>query len=241
MSKIEDLVFVSEDRCKEIQEELATKIQMKQVALDSIQYVAGVDLAYWSETTETGKTVEKAVCCIVVIDKDTKQVVDKKHIVGEVAFPYIAGFLSFRELPLILKCVATLEIKPDLYVIDGNGYFHDKHMGIATHASFYLGKPTIGVSKNFYKFHEDMEDNTKVVGENVGDTLDIIHKGEVYGRILRTMKKAKPVYVSVGNYIDLDSATKIVSYFANKLSRIPTPTQQADLMTHEMREKYRRV
>ena len=61
------------------------------------------------------------------------------------------GFLAFRELPLILKTAKLLETRPDIYIFDGNGYLHPRHMGIATHASFYLNKPTIGIAKTYLR------------------------------------------------------------------------------------------
>lgn len=94
-------------------------------------------MSYWKED------VEKAVCYIVVLDYTTGEI----NSVGEIKFPYISGYLAFRELPLVIECNEKLSVKPDLYVFDGNGYLHQRHMGIATHASFYLNKPTISVAK----------------------------------------------------------------------------------------------
>ena len=79
-------------------------------------------------------------------------------------------------------------------------------MGIATHASFYLEKPTIGVAKTYLKIgNVDF-----MMPENkLGAFTDIVIDGEVYGRALRTRENVKPVFVSCGNWIDLDTATKI--------------------------------
>lgn len=103
-------------------------------------------MAYWTE-----ETVEYAVCCIVILEQGTMKVLESKYTFGKVEVPYIPDCLAFRELPLILETVRKLEIQPDLYMFDGNGYLHPRHMGIATHASFYLNKPTIGVAKSYYK------------------------------------------------------------------------------------------
>ena len=91
-------------------------------------------------------------CCIVIIDYGTKEVVEKVYSYGEIPIPYIPGFLAFRELPLIIEAVKKLTKQPDIYIFDGNGYLHYRHMGIATHASFLLNKPTIGVAKVILKF-----------------------------------------------------------------------------------------
>ena len=119
-------------------------------------------------------------------------------------------------------------------MFDGNGYLHYSHMGIATHASFYLEKPTIGIAKSYLKIK-----NTEfVMPENsAGSYTDIVIKGEVYGRVLRTRKDVKPVFVSCGNWIELDTAVNISMNFINGESRLPVPVRLADLETHIMREK----
>lgn len=95
-----DFIFVSEEKCKEIQSNLNCKIATNNsFDLDDLHYIAGVDLAYWKED------VEKAVCCIVVLDYTTGEIVEEVHSVGEINFPYIPGYLAFRELPLVMECM----------------------------------------------------------------------------------------------------------------------------------------
>lgn len=222
----------SAEKAIEIQERLRQYINLKNHEdIKNLQKVAGVDLAYWKK-----KNKEYAVCCIVVIDYNTHKVLEKVHTVGQVTFPYIAGCLAFRELPLVLTAVDKLSKAPDLYVFDGNGYLHPRHMGIATHASLYLKKPTIGVAKNYYKINDvdfTMPENSE------GAYTDIVISGEVYGRALRTHKDVKPVFVSSGNYIDLDTATEIIKTLVQKESHVPIPTRLADLETHNWRTFYR--
>ena len=93
------------------------------------KYIAGVDLAYW----EQGET-EYAVCCIVVLDYNTKTVIEQKYFKDQVITPYIPGCLAFREIPLFLKTKELLEQQPDVYIFDGNGYLHPRHMGVGTRA-----------------------------------------------------------------------------------------------------------
>ncbi len=222
----------NEAKAIETQEELIRYIDLKNhLDCNRIQRVAGVDLAYWKEEDK-----EYGVCCIVVIDYNTKEVLEKVHTVGQIKFPYIPGCLTFRELPLVIETVNKLSKIPNLYVFDGNGYLHPRHMGIATHASLYLKKPTIGVAKNYYK----IDKANYIMPENVeGAYTDIVINDEVYGRVLRTHKDVKPVFVSVGNYIDLDTATEIINTLVQKDSHIPVPTRLADLETHEWRTFYK--
>lgn len=212
-----------------IQNDFIDKILLKnQFSIGEVGTIAGIDLAYW---TKDGK--DYAVCCIVTIDYLTKKVLETKYLVDEINVPYIAGYLSFRELPLILKTYELLEMKPDLVMFDGNGYLHYRHMGIATHASFYLNKPTIGVAKSYLK----IAGVEFIVPENKeGAYSDIVINNEVYGRALRTHNNVKPIFVSCGNWIDLSTATDIVLSLIRSDSRQPIPIRLADIETRKMRK-----
>lgn len=232
MEYIEDFLFISEDKCKKMQLELKDKVELENnFKLEDIKYVAGIDLAYWMENEK-----ETAVCCITIIDIDTKEIVEEANTKGDITFPYIAGYLSFRELPLILETVKQLKIQPDLYVFDGNGYLHPRNMGIATHASFYLKKPSIGVAKSYYKI-----DGVEFVmpEDKEGAYTEIVIENKVCGASLRTHKGVKPVFVSVGNYMKLERAVEIIMLLVGKESHIPLPTRYADIATHKMRDFYK--
>ena len=212
------------------QQALLPEVKLKNIFLtEKLRLVAGVDTAYWDAK---GKTY--GACCIVVIDFITHEVVEKVNSFGVVTIPYIPGFLAFRELPLIMDAVKKLTKQPDIYMFDGNGYLHHRHMGIATHASFYVDKPTIGVAKSYLKIKDvdfTMPDN------HVGAYTDILIDNEIYGRTLRTTKSVKPIFISCGNWIDLETSTDIVMRLINKESRLPIPVRMADLETHVVRKK----
>lgn len=84
------------------------------------------------------------MCCIIVIDADTKEVIEKVHSMGRISVPYVSGFLAFRELPLIIEAAKKLETEPDVFLFDGNGYLHYNHMGVATHAAFFWASRRLG-------------------------------------------------------------------------------------------------
>lgn len=213
----------------EIQNSFKDKINLSDnFNISDIKTVAGVDLAYW----KNGNNEEYAVCCIVVIDYVTHKCIEKKHYTDKIKVPYIPGFLAFRELPLILKTVERLECSPDIYMFDGNGYLHPHHMGIATHASFYINTPSIGIAKTYFRINDT--DYTEP-DCNAGKFTDIIINNEVYGRVLRTHDNIKPVFISIGNNISLDTATELALNLTEKESHIPLPTRLADLETHEAR------
>ncbi|MCM1507153.1 MAG: endonuclease V [Ruminococcus flavefaciens] len=224
---------MNEQEFLDIQNSLREKINLTDsFDVNDIKTVAGVDLAYWENDGQ-----EYAVCCIVVIDYKTHEVLEKQQYSGKIEVPYIAGFLAFRELPLILETVKKLEISPDLFMFDGNGTLHPRNMGIATHASFYLNKATIGVAKSYYRIQKGLdytEPDTKA-----GSFTDIVYDGQTYGRVLRTHDGVKPVFVSAGNFISLDTATDIAMCLTGKESHIPIPTRLADLETHTARNQLR--
>lgn len=213
-----------------IQSELFHGIKLENnFQVENIQLIAGVDLSYWDMNERKYGT-----CCIVIIDYSTKRIVEKVYSYGEILIPYIPGFLAFRELPLVIEAVKKLTMQPDLYMFDGNGYLHYRHMGIATHASFILNKPTIGVAKSYLK----IQDVDFIMPENLtGSYTNIVINNEVYGRALRTTKNVKPIFVSCGNWIDLDTSTEVVMKCINKESRLPIPVRLADLETHKIRKQ----
>lgn len=217
----------------EIQNRLRQQINKKNnIDLKKIRYIAGVDLAYWKE-----KETEYAVCCIVVIDFESFDTVEKVHFKGTVDVPYIPGCLAFREIPLFLEANKKLSVKPDLYVFDGNGYLHPRNMGVATQAGILLNRQSIGVAKSYYKIGDTdyrMPDNQAFA------YTEIIVNNEVYGRAVRTQKDVRPVFLSIGNQIDLDTANQIMNHLVTKESHIPLPTRLADLETHLMRKQYQK-
>ncbi|CAH2214823.1 endonuclease V [Tepidibacter aestuarii] len=212
-----------------IQNDLKGKIELKnRIEENGINICAGVDLAYWEKDGET-----YGACSIIVLNYKTKEVIEKVYSHGKITVPYIAGFLAFREIPLIIEAAEKLNLEPDVFLFDGNGYLHYNHMGIATHASLFLNKPTIGVAKSYLK----IDGVDYIMPENEkGSYKDILINEEVYGRVVRTRKDVKPIFISCGNYIDLETSNKIVMELVNKDSRLPIPVRLADLETHVLRE-----
>lgn len=212
------------------QKKLFEKIDFNDcILMSEIDCVAGVDLAYWKVDKK-----EYAVCCIVVIDYKSKNILEEEYAIGEVSVPYIPGCLAFREVPLVMKTVDKLENVPDVYVFDGNGYLHPRHMGLATHAGILLDKPSIGIAKTYYKISG--EEYIQPANEEFA-FQDIIINNEIYGRVVRTHKDVKPIFLSIGNKINMEVSMKIVKEMTVKESHIPIPTRYADIMTHKIRKE----
>ncbi len=231
---IHNFNYKSESDFVKTQNNLKKQIELvNRIEENEINICAGIDLAYWDKDGET-----YGVCSIIVLDYKTKEILEKTSSYGKITVPYVAGFLAFREVPLIIEAVKKLNLEPDIFLFDGNGYLHYNNMGIATHSSFFLNKPTIGIAKSYLKI--DGIDYTMPENEN-GSYTDIVINGELYGRALRTRKDVKPIFISCGNYIDLETCNKIVMKLVNKDSRLPIPVRLADLETHKLRENLKHL
>ncbi len=231
--KIEDIhpLKFEIDKFEIIQAYLRKKVKLEtSLKGQDIKFCAGVDVAYWEETG-----VEWGVCSIIVIDYETRTIVEKAVSKGEIHVPYRPGYLAYRELPLVIEAAKKLTITPDLFIFDGNGILHPRRMGIATHASFFLNKPTIGIAKSYFKIDGV---NFKMPENVAGSYKDIIVKNEIYGRALRTHTDVKPIFISCGNFIDLSMTTEITLKLINNESRLPIPVRLADLETKRLRKMF---
>ncbi|WP_233212190.1 endonuclease V [Sporosarcina sp. P16b] len=196
----------------------------------NIRFIAGVNVAYWGD-----EGIEWGDCSIICDDYATKVVIEEINSIEIIAVPYLPGYLAFRELPLVIGAAKKLTHAPDLFMFDGDGYSHPRHMGIVTHASFFLNKPTIDIAKCYLKIADaefDMPEN------RVGSYVDMIINKELYGRVLRTHKDFKPIFVSCGNYIDLPTATTITEELINGKCRLPIPVRLAVLQQREIEVSY---
>ncbi|MBT2572948.1 endonuclease V [Bacillus sp. ISL-51] len=231
LNEVHDFNAENSHEFLDIQLELKKRINLSNTFnKHSIKTFAGVDLAYWERDGET-----YGVCSIIVLNAQTKEVIEKVHSEGKISVPYAAGFLAFRELPLIIEAARQLRTEPDIFLFDGNGYLHYNHMGIATHASFFLNKPTIGIAKTYLK----IKGHDFIMPYNeVGAYTDIMIDEEVYGRAVRTRQNVKPIFLSCGNFIDLESSYHITMSLITKESRLPIPVRLADIETHALRSHF---
>lgn len=89
--QIHDFDLNDEADFSQIQQFLIHKINLSPVIPpDSINTCAGVDLAYWEQDGEP-----YGVCSIIVIDADTKEVIEKVHSMGKSACRMCPVFLRF--------------------------------------------------------------------------------------------------------------------------------------------------
>ena len=214
--KISELQVWQGDICKlkEIQIQLALKV-LRDGEVISPRYIAGVDIA-------TVRASRIANAAVVVVNYPGLQPVEIETIQGELEMPYIPGFLSFRESPLILAACSKLKITPDLIIVDGQGIAHPRKMGIASHIGLILEKATIGCAKS------RLYGRCIIPSEEAGSYTKIVDNDEIIGAILRTKSAVKPLYVSIGHKINLINAIYWVMQCCHNY-RLPEPTRLAHL------------
>ena len=120
-------------------------------------------------------------------------------------FSYVSGYLGFREAPALVRALAMLADKPDLLFVDGQGRAHPRRCGIASHIGVVLDIPTIGVAKSLLCGAVD-----GVLGEHAGARAPVIDKGETVAIALRTRPRCRPIYVSTGHRVAIDTAARWV-------------------------------
>jgi len=189
-----------------------------------IRYVAGADLAFDPAT-------DVAVAGVIVYRFPELVEVERRRAQRKLRFPYVPGLLSFREGPALLAAFARLRTEPDLILIDGHGRAHPRLFGIASHIGVLLDKPTIGCAKSL------LVGEHQEPGREAGSTASLWFKGERVGEVLRTRDGVKPIYVTTGHRIALDSAVELVKRCADGF-RIPKPTREADHYVRELRRSY---
>jgi len=183
--------------------------------------VAGVDVSY-----DRGSPVLFAA--VVVLDAARLEILEIASVRQEARFPYVPGYLSFREIPPLLEAFARLRTRPDLLVVDGHGRAHPRRFGIACHLGVVLDVPTIGCAKS------------RLVGEHRepgmrrGAHVALRHQGEVIGEVLRTREGVKPVYVSVGHRVTLPGARRALLRLAPR-TRLPETTRAAHAEVNRLR------
>ncbi len=199
---------------KAIQEELQKEVITEDKFKQPIKYVAGVDMGF-----EADGTISRAA--VAVLNFPELQLQEQSIVRRATSFPYIPGFLSFREIPAVLDALQKINTIPDIILCDGQGFAHPRRFGIACHLGVIVDIPTIGVAKSWLigKYEE--------VPQTKGSWQPLIHNNEIIGAVLRTRSHVKPVYVSSGHRISLATAIDYVLRCTPKY-RLPETTRIAD-------------
>ena len=220
--KVEGLhgLDLSLPEARRLQEELASWV-VRGPALDlsGVRHVAGADVSTQGEM---------AYATVVVLEFPQLSLVEVQGYEVPIGFPYVPGLLSFRELPSVVGALEKTQTSVDVLILDAHGLAHPRRMGLASHLGIFLDVPTVGCAKN------RLVGSFEQPGREKGSATDLVHRGELVGRVLRTRDGVSPVYVSVGNGIDLESAVDLVLACCTKY-RLPETTRQAHNAANRLR------
>lgn len=213
------LTGFSTEKAHKTQLQMSKKIILEDRLPGKIRFIAGVDVAY------TGNI---SIGAVAVLEYDSLKLVESQVAFCGTLFPYIPTLLSFREIPPTVLANRKLVVQPDVFLVDGQGFAHPYHCGFASHLGLVLGKPAIGVAKGRL---------FGIVERSGFDDVSFLkHNGNVVGAVVTTGRGCKPVYVSVGHMISLETAIKIVKHCAS-IRRIPEPILRAhEIATSEKRK-----
>lgn len=175
--------------------------------------VAGADVGYDAER-------DRMIAAIVVLRAPQMRVEEVATAVGRPRFPYVPGFLSFREAPVVLRAARRLARLPDLLMCDGQGLAHPRRFGLACHLGLLLEVPSIGVAKSL------LVGTHREPAARRGSRAALRHAGQVVGVALRTRDGVRPVYVSAGHRCTLAWAVRQV-LACGRGYRLPEPVRLA--------------
>lgn len=137
---------------------------------------------------------DEAFAAMVVVDQEGK-VLDERTARCSVNFPYVPGYLGFREM----RPYAAVMGEPrgdTLYLIDGHGRAHPRRAGVACQFGVVHDVAAAGAAK------------TVLTGAMKGDSLML--DGEEAGRLVRTCE-GRTYFASVGHKVSLDSVCCAIS------------------------------
>lgn len=184
------------ERARQIQEELRNRV-IRHDMFGDVTRIAGVDIGI---DREAGR----ARAAVAVLDYPGCGMLDHVTLSRRIRFPYIPGYLSFREVPPIMAALERLDILPDLIICDGQGIAHPRRFGLACHLGVLTDLPTIGAAKS------RLIGTYREPGRTKGKWSELRDQDETIGAVLRSRSNVRPIFVSIGHKISLPTAVRIV-------------------------------
>lgn len=188
---------VSFEEAREIQLRLRDELVLRPPPGFMPNRVAGADLSI-------ARHSRRGYAGLVVLDGVTRETIAEASAAADVVFPYVPGYLSFRELPALVAAWEELQVRPDAIIFDGQGIAHPRRFGIACHGGLLFDTPSVGCGKSI------LVGRHGPLGQMHGSTAELVDHGEVVGMAVRTRTGVKPVYVSPGHLMDLPTAVELV-------------------------------
>ena len=220
--KVEGLhgLDLSPSEARRLQGELAPRVvEGPPLDLSGLRYVAGADVSTQGE---------RGYATVVVLSFPELSVVEVRGFEAPLTFPYVPGLLAFREIPPLVGALDKVRSEVDVVIFDAQGIAHQRGLGLASHLGLFLDVPAVGCAKSrLVGEHEEP-------GVEKGSATDLVYRNKVVGKVVRTRTGVSPVYVSVGNRIDLDSAVDLVLRCCTRY-RLPETTRQAHNAANRLR------
>lgn len=212
-----------------LQSQLAQQLESRD-RINPVRYIAGVDIGF----EEGGAVTRAAVVVLQWLPEEAPHLPVVEQVVHRepTRMPYIPGLLSFREIPAVLGAFAKLKTQPQLVMVDGQGIAHPRRLGVAAHLGLWLDLPTIGIAKS------RLTGKHAEVGEARGDWVPLMAGQEVIGAVLRSRGNVKPVFVSPGHRLSLDTSLEWVMRCLGP-TKLPEPTRLADRLASRRDQKKR--
>lgn len=189
------------------------------------ELVAAVDVSYIHP--------REAVAAYVLVETKTSQLVWSTTLRQRIHFPYIPGYLAFREAPLLLelfRAAAAAGHAAEIVLVDGNGMLHHRRAGIAAHFGVMADVATIGIGKKLLCGTVDVRDMDST------ESRPVLHEGDLIGMAMKSTPTSRPIFVSPGQGIDVESCVRMTRPLFHG-HRSPEPIYLADRLSREAARK----
>jgi deoxyribonuclease V len=217
---------VSPTQAIAIQKDMQLAVRIEPLT-QKIKYIGGADVSM-------NRFHNDIFAGIVVLSYPDLVPVTYAVVKSKTDFPYIPGLLSFREAPTLVEVWKKLSIKPDVLMVDGQGIAHPRRLGIATHLGIVLDIPTVGCAKSLLYGKVKVPLQT---ARSFSYITDPKKNDEVIGALLRTKDNVKPVVISAGHRIDLETSLDITRAVTRGY-RLPEPTRRAHILVNNFRTNH---
>jgi deoxyribonuclease V len=205
-----------------LQEELAGRVKLQPLPA-TFTLLGAADIAYVSATNQL-------VAVILTFEWPGLEVVETSRVIAPIAFPYIPGLLSFREVPPLLEAYRKLRSPPEVLLCDGQGIAHPRRFGLASHLGLCLNIPTVGCAKKRLCGEHDSLDLRR------GTATPLLLRDASVGWVFCSRNGVKPIYISPGHLSDLESSKDLVFRTLGRF-RIPEPLRQAHNLATRLRKE----
>jgi deoxyribonuclease V len=208
------------DEARDLQVRLREKVRIAPLKKEP-RYVTGVDAAFSDDKVF-------AAACLYRFPE--LALLEERSAVRQLSFPYVPGYLAFREGPGIMAALELLPRRPDLILVDGQGIAHPRGMGLASYLGVLTGIPAIGCAKSRLIGEHDEPGRAK------GDWSPLLSENETIGAVLRTRDDTRPLFISPGHKIDLDSSVRLALACTGAF-RIPEPLRCANMLSRNIKNR----